>query len=127
MSLSKEITSGFLCVVCIWFNCRSFKESSQLFAKAYTGRKTRHVPKLSFLFLMSPAEEKKRALLFKQSNYYQPCAATVWQVSTVIIARKEIIALSSGSEVVSAHLGYDPHHPNPYSQPASSHLYYTGW
>lgn len=36
----------------------------------------------------------------------------LWQVSTVIIAKKEIIALSSGPEAVSAHPSHDPHHPH---------------
>lgn len=66
-------------------------------------------------------------LIFKQSYYYQSSATMLWQVSTVIIAEKEIIALSSGPEAVSAHPSHDPHHPNPYSRPASFHLYYTGW
>lgn len=84
----------------------TFKDGCQL----SNSKQKNNVLDLFILYLHPPAD--KMCLIFMQFSYYQPSASTLRQISTVIIAEKEIIALSSGPEAVSANSSYDPHHPN---------------
>lgn len=66
------------------------------------------------IFSVYQLQKKEEALNIQTLFLLLSALCTIlWQVSTVIMAEKEIIALSSGPEAVLAHPSLDPHQSDP--------------